>query len=189
MTDERRFGPKTQGQRDLAFLLVAGALGLIYLAAIHTPLILPPDPRYRGDMYLLLLAAVLMLGAIPAWRWKQYQAEIVVSDEGLRFWSKGPRWVRPTELPWDHIDRMEHRVIHVPKGSDISILVFKLGDRAAKPGREIEFVTNGLENDRSAVVAAITEFAQRTGIRVVGPRAEHVAAWFDGMNWRFERAD
>lgn len=186
--NDRRFGPKEQGERYLAVVLGFGAAGLIYLGAFHFGFYLPPDPRADFTLYTLLIAAVLLIASVAAWRWKRMQSELTVSQEGVRFRSTGLAPIGDTELAWGDIAMIEHRVIMRYRAPDLRYLVFIAGPVAENPDRDYALITNGLEADVPDVMRAIVEDAQDAGWSVIGPRIDHVAAWFNGMNWRLERA-
>lgn len=186
--DDRRFGAKRQGERYLAVVLALGAAGLVYLGVFHFGFYLPPDPRADFTLYTLLIAAVLLIGAVAAWRWKPMQSELTVSPDGVRFRSTGLAPIGDTGLAWGDIATIEHRVIIRYRAPDLRYLVFIAGPGAAHPDREYALITNGLEADVPEVMRAIIEGAEAAGWRLVGPRLDHVAAWFNGMNWRLEPA-
>jgi hypothetical protein len=182
---ERRFGPTRQGERAGAVFLALGAAFTLYVVAWLDLLHMAPDPRWRGGAYGLLLAGVLMAGAVAMWRWTPFQAEIVVSDAGVFLKATGRAPQAPMQLPWEAILQIEHRL--VPQGRTLlSVLVFVARREDGRPREHVIF-QNGLEGRFADVVAAIGEAALRNGWQLVGPRVGHVGRWFHGMNWRLDR--
>lgn len=183
-TEEQRFGPSQHGQRSLALIMALAAIAFLYFGWVMWPDF--PEVR-RSHGYVFLLAGVCLACAVAAYRWKRFQAEIVVSKEGVAFHATGGAPVPRTVLAWQDIARIEHRVEVRPRAHDLRFLVFVAGPQAASPGRAYRIINEGLDTGFATVIDTIGAFASHGGWRLAGPRPRHVGNWFDGMHWRLER--
>lgn len=183
MSTEKRFGPSTTGETALAVVLALAAGTFLYFFWV----IAPDFPRItKSAQYAILAATVCLVSAGAAWRWKRFQAEIVLSAKGVEVHATGDAPVPRTALPWKDLAALEHVVVARPRGGDLRYLVFVAGPGAASPGRRYSIISNGLDADLPVIVEAIAAMAPDHGFRLRGPRPGHVGSWLNGMNWALE---
>lgn len=179
---DQHFGPVKRGQVAFACVLGVAAGLVLYLGWVLIPTHPTPDRFYRRNDYALLFATILMGLAVASWRWKPYQAEINVSDQGIDFHASGRFPIARTQLGWKKIVRIEHRI----QFRNTRCLILVAAQGAAKPERSFMIPAEALENGLVDVIIAIEAATAANGWRLVGPRPQHVGAWFDGMTWTLE---
>lgn len=175
-TEEQYFAARRQGEPVLAVLLFAAACGLIYAGVISS------------RFFLLLGAAVLIVGSVAAWCWRRFRSEVRVSAEGVFFSAQGMQPTRRTNLAWSDLTRVELRIEIIFRCEHLYFYDFFTKGADGGAERRHSVILNGLQDDRGDILSALYEVGEQNGYTLTGPRPDHISAWFSGMNWKINPA-